>query len=98
MSPDADLLKISLSACLLKNMKMLWFVFELTLKHCLWLSLSKGGLPCFSCFFFKVDEPSYGFWADNKGLTGIRLHCISLSNVLKGSFEDYTSVQSEVGR
>uniref|UniRef100_A0A8C1N6K5 Vitelline membrane outer layer 1 homolog a n=1 Tax=Cyprinus carpio TaxID=7962 RepID=A0A8C1N6K5_CYPCA len=31
------------------------------------------------------------------GLTGIRLHCISLSNVLKGSFEDYTSVQSEVG-
>uniref|UniRef100_A0A8C1V5U3 Vitelline membrane outer layer 1 homolog a n=1 Tax=Cyprinus carpio TaxID=7962 RepID=A0A8C1V5U3_CYPCA len=48
-------------------------------------------------FFFKVDEPSYGFWADNKGLTGIRLHCISLSNVLKGSFEDYTSVQSEAG-
>uniref|UniRef100_A0A8C2J8W6 Vitelline membrane outer layer 1 homolog a n=1 Tax=Cyprinus carpio TaxID=7962 RepID=A0A8C2J8W6_CYPCA len=36
-------------------------------------------------------------WDDNKGLTGIRLHCISLSNVLKGSFEDYTSVQSEVG-
>ncbi|XP_059381393.1 vitelline membrane outer layer protein 1-like [Carassius carassius] len=44
-------------------------------------------------FSLKVDEPSYG---DNKGLTGIRLHCISLSNVLKGSFEDYTSVQSEV--
>uniref|UniRef100_A0A671P6B9 Vitelline membrane outer layer 1 homolog a n=1 Tax=Sinocyclocheilus anshuiensis TaxID=1608454 RepID=A0A671P6B9_9TELE len=31
-------------------------------------------------------KPSYGFWDDNKGLTGIRLHCISLS------------IQSEVGR
>uniref|UniRef100_A0A672LB36 Vitelline membrane outer layer 1 homolog b n=1 Tax=Sinocyclocheilus grahami TaxID=75366 RepID=A0A672LB36_SINGR len=34
----------------------------------------------FSLKVSRVDEPSYGFWDDNKGLTGIRLHCINLIN------------------
>ncbi|XP_016117297.1 vitelline membrane outer layer protein 1-like [Sinocyclocheilus grahami] len=48
-------------------------------------------------FSLKVDEPSYGFWDDNKGLTGIRLHCISPLRASLGLYEDYASVQSEVG-
>uniref|UniRef100_A0A673GXS9 Vitelline membrane outer layer protein 1 homolog n=1 Tax=Sinocyclocheilus rhinocerous TaxID=307959 RepID=A0A673GXS9_9TELE len=48
-------------------------------------------------FSLKVDEPSYGFWDDNKGLTGIRLHCIRPSRASLGLYEDYASVQSEVG-
>ncbi|KAF4098976.1 vitelline membrane outer layer protein 1-like [Onychostoma macrolepis] len=45
-------------------------------------------------FSLKVDKPSSG---DNKGLTGIRLHCISPLRALLDLHDDYSSVRSEVG-
>uniref|UniRef100_A0A8C1LJP8 Vitelline membrane outer layer 1 homolog a n=1 Tax=Cyprinus carpio TaxID=7962 RepID=A0A8C1LJP8_CYPCA len=47
-------------------------------------------------FSLKVDKPFYGVQNDNKGLTGIRLHCVSRLRASLGLYDDYASVQSEV--
>uniref|UniRef100_A0A8C1QV72 Vitelline membrane outer layer protein 1-like n=1 Tax=Cyprinus carpio TaxID=7962 RepID=A0A8C1QV72_CYPCA len=48
-------------------------------------------------FSIRVEEISYGFWDDNTALNGIRLHCVDPSKGLSRSYEDYASVQSDVG-
>ncbi len=74
------------------NVTMGWL--QLTFK---WLIVALSNLGLLCCFF-QVEELSDGFWDDNTALNGIRLHCIDPSKGLSSSYENYASVQSDVGR